>query len=106
MTAEQRESLGAELAAMLAWCLEPPMDLKSPIAVDATFYSSPGDYYYYGVSFFDEIGYWDRGRRFWTNQDFPGALDLCRNIKARLQESGLNTPPTRAAMQKLEINCS
>src|SRR3546814_5159268 len=87
---------------MLAWCLEPPMDPKAPFSVDSTFYSSPGDYYYYGVSFFDEIGYWDPTERFWTSENFPGALALCRRIKAQLLESRLDTPPARAALQKLE----
>lgn len=105
MTEEQREQARAELTAMLAWCLEPPMDPKAPFSVDATFYSSPGDYYYYGVSFFDEIGYWDPTERFWTSENFPGALALCRRIKAQLLESRLDTPPARAALQKLERNC-
>lgn len=105
MTEKQKEQARAALAAMLAWCLEPPMDPKAPFAVDATFYSSPGDYYYYGVSFFDEIGYWDPAERFWTSEDFPDALALCRSIKVRLLESRLDTPPARAALQKLERNC-
>lgn len=105
MTADQRRRTRAELAAVLAWCLQTPKDPKAPFAVDPTFYSSPGDYYYYGVSFFDEVGYWDRSRRFWTDQDFPGASDLCRSIKASLKKSKLNTPPARAALQKLEKNC-
>lgn len=105
MTAEQRERTRAELAAMLAWCLQTPKDAKAPFAVDPTFYSSPGDYYYYGVSFFDEIGYWDPGRRFWTDQTFPEALDLCRFIKGRLAGSKLDSAPARSAMEKLERNC-
>ena len=105
MTEEQRERSRAELAAMLAWCLQPPMNPKTHFAVDATFYSSPGDYYYYGISFIDEIGYWDRSKRFWTSQDYPGALDFCRSIKARLLELKLDTPPARAAKEKLEMNC-
>ena len=105
MTARQKAQARAELAAMLAWCLEPPMDPKAPFSVDATFYSSPGDYYYYGVSFFDEIGLWNPTERFWTSEDFPGALALCLSIKAQLLESRLDTPPARAALQKLERNC-
>jgi hypothetical protein len=105
MIEEQRERARAELAAMLAWCLERPMDAKAPFAVDATFYSSPSDSYYYGVSFLDEIGYWDSTKRFWTSQDYPAASVLCRSIKTRLLESKLDTPPARAAMQKLETNC-
>jgi hypothetical protein len=105
MTAEQRERTRAELAAMLAWCLQTPKDPKAPFAVDPTFYSSPGDYYYYGVSFFDEIGYWDAGRRFWTDQNFPEALELCTLVKGRLRESKLDSAPARSAMEKLERNC-
>jgi hypothetical protein len=105
MSGEQKERSRAELAAMLVWCLQMRMDPRIPFAVDASFYSDPGDYYYYGVSFIEEIGYWDRSKRFWTSQDYPDALELCRSIKARLLESKLDTPPARAARQKLEKNC-
>ena len=90
---------------MLTWCLQMRMDPKVPFAVDATFYSSPGDAYYYAISFIEELGYWDPRKRFWTSQNYPGALDLCRSIKARLSESGLDTPAARAANQKLEMTC-
>lgn len=102
---KQRERVRAEIAAMLAWCLEHPMNSHAPFPVDAASYGSPGDYYYYAVSFLDEIGYWDPAKRFWTSRDFPGSLALCRSIKARLLESKLDTPPARAAVQKLETNC-
>jgi hypothetical protein len=105
MTDQQKRQASAELGAMLAWCLQRPMNPKAPFAIDATFYSSPADYYYYGVSFFDEIGYWDPAKRFWTDQTYPDALSLCRSIKAQLLESNLDTPPARAALQKLETNC-
>jgi hypothetical protein len=46
-----------------------------------------------------------RNKRFWTSQDYPNALKVCRDIKARLLESKLDTPPARAAKQKLDKSC-
>ncbi len=105
MSDAQRERARSELKAMLRWCLTGPMQSDELFAVDPTFYSSPANYFYYGVSFLDEIGYLDKSRRFWTDQDFPDATSLCQTIKARLTSLNLDSPPAEAAMKKLEANC-
>jgi hypothetical protein len=105
MSDAQRQRARTELEAMIEWCLAGPMEPEELFATDPSFYSSRGNYYYYGVSFLDEIGYWDRSRRFWTDQDFPGAASLCHRIKARLISLNLTDPPSKAAMNKLEANC-
>lgn len=106
MSDAQRQRARSELEAMLEWCLTGPMEPDELFATDPTFYSSRGNYYYYGVSFLDEIGYWDKSRQFWTYKDFPGAALLCHMIKAKLRSLDLNGPPAEAAMKKLEANCS
>jgi hypothetical protein len=105
MSDAQRARARAELTAMMEWCLTGPMQSDELFAVDPTFYGSPAEFYYYGVSFLDEIGYWDKSERFWTDQDFPGASSLCQTIKARLTSLNLHGPPANAAMKKLEANC-
>jgi hypothetical protein len=105
MSDEQKERSRIELTAMIDWCLTMPMEANTLFATDPTFYSSPANYYYYGVSFLDEIGYWDKSRRFWTDRDFPQAHTLCHLIKARLASLDLDAPPAAAAKEKLEANC-
>lgn len=105
MTGLQRSKVRAELDEMIQWCLRMPMTSDSLFAVDSTFYSNPANYYYYGVSFLDEIGYWNKNRRFWTTREFPEAHDLCRSIKSKLTSLKFNTGSSRSAMNKLNKNC-
>jgi hypothetical protein len=105
MSDAQMQQARTELEAMLEWRLTGPMEPDELFTTDPSFYSSRGNYFYYGVSFLDEIGYWNQSRRFWTDQDFPGAASLCHRIKARLTSLNLNSPPANAAMKKLEANC-
>ena len=80
------------------------MEADTLFAIDPTFYGSPANYYYYGVS--DEIGYWDKSRRFWTDRDFPKAHTLCHLIKARLASLDLAAPPAAAVKEKLEAKAT
>jgi hypothetical protein len=105
MSDTQRERARADLRAMVDWCLTRSHHSDELFAVDPTFFSSPADYYYFGVSFIDEIGYWDKSRRFWTDQDFPGAASLCRTIKARMMSLNIRGPSAYAALEKLNANC-
>lgn len=104
-TGAQRERMRAELEAMLEWCFSMPMGSDNVFAIDPTFYSNAANYYYFGVSFLDEIGYWDRSRRFWTDRNFSGADALCQTTKSRLTSLDLDSPASEAAMRKLEANC-
>jgi len=105
MSPQQKARVRSEIEAMLEWCLRMPMRGASLFAIDPTFYSNISNYYYYGVSFLDEIGYLNKSRRFWTDRDFPEAADLCRKIKARLISLDLNTPTAAAALTKLQADC-
>ena len=105
MNDEQKRRARVELAEMLEWCLKGPMEADTLFAIDPSFYSNRANYYYYGVSFLDEIGYWDKARRFWTDRDFPEARTLCHRIKAKLTALSLDAPLAKAAEEKLEANC-
>lgn len=105
MNQDQRERSRAALDDMLTWCLSKPMREDTLFAIDPTFYSNPANYFYYGVSFLDEIGYWDASRRFWTDRGFPEAHSLCTLIKSKLVSLNFNAPAARAALRKLEASC-
>lgn len=94
-----------EIGAMLAWCLNESLGSDGSFQVDPTFFSSLDAEFYFGVSFLDVIGFWDRSKRFWTDARFPDAARLCCLIKKRLAALGMETVQTLSAMARLEQNC-
>jgi hypothetical protein len=84
-----RERARAEISRMLHWCLtesyQPDGSFKEN-ALDATL----GQAYEYGADFLVEAGYFNREKRFWTNQNFPDADAVRARIEAKLKATGLN----------------
>lgn len=105
MNDSQKRQARATLDGMLEWCVSGPMAQDRLFEVDANFYSSRGNYYYYAVSFLDEIGYFNQSKRFWTNRTYPKAAALCKKLRAKLESSGFDDPPINAAIQKLSQSC-
>ncbi len=105
MKDSQKKQARVALDEMLAWCINGPMAEDKMFEVDPTFYSSLANYYYYAVSFLDEIGYLNRARRFWTDRTFPKAAALCNKLRAKLQSSGLDDSAIKAAARKLSQSC-
>lgn len=73
MTPEQRRKGAAIISRMLHWCL------TESLQPDGSFTPSPGgddsieEGEHFGISFLARIGYFDKAKRFWTNEDFPEA---------------------------------
>lgn len=73
MTPQQRKQGAAIIARMLHWCL------TESLQPDGSFRPSPGgddsieEGEHFGVAFLARIGYFDKTKRFWTNDDFPDA---------------------------------
>lgn len=105
MSSPQKEQARLALESMLNWCLTGPADADPPFAVDPSFYDSVANYYYFGVSFLDVVGYWDRAKRFWTTRDFPGAQKLCRQLKKQLLSNPLQDSAAATAIANLDRNC-
>ena len=72
---------------------------------DASFFSSIGADFYFGISFLDVIGYWRSSERFWTVRGFPGARKSCRTIRTALAELDLGTHEAAVALERLRHNC-
>ncbi|SFS18854.1 hypothetical protein SAMN05421771_3582 [Granulicella pectinivorans] len=72
MTPEQQKRTKTEIASMLHWCLteslQPDGSFKG--AGDA---DSIEEDEHFGANFLARIGYFNKTRRFWTDQDFPEA---------------------------------
>jgi hypothetical protein len=76
---EQRKAMQAEIEKMLHWCLteslQPDGSFKPTIAD-----GSLEETMEYGVAFLARIGFLDKSKRFWTNQDFPQSEEVRSRI--------------------------
>jgi hypothetical protein len=105
MTGVQRRQAAAEIGDMLAWSLRDSLDAEGNFKSDPSFFSSVAADFYFGVSFLDRAGFWDREKRFWTSADFPEAPKVCRLIRSRLLRLGLHDPQARRALGLLKGYC-
>jgi hypothetical protein len=105
MTEAQRSRARAEIADMLNWTLTESLLPDGTFRTDASFFSSIGADFYFGISFLDVIGYWRPSERFWTDRGFPGARESCRTIRTALAELDLGTHEAAVALERLRHNC-
>jgi hypothetical protein len=82
----QAEVSGA-ISQMLSWCL------TTSLRKDGTFgagrSSGLAETAYFGISFLEEVGYFSKERRFWTDEDFPESQE----VRQRLFEAALKLDP-------------
>ena len=84
MTADQRRRASNAIKKMLDWCLA-----ESVMPDGRVLHPDKGDMvpdsYYFAAAFLDTIGYFDRRKRFWTDQDFPEAEARRTGMVAQLR---------------------
>jgi hypothetical protein len=81
----QRQAMKTELEKMLHWCLAESLQPDGsfrPILADASLEEAN----YFGATFLARIGYFDAGRRFWTDAAFPEADEVRRRIVGHVKE--------------------
>jgi hypothetical protein len=82
---QQRKTMQAEIEKMLHWrltdSLQPDGSFKPNLA-DGSLEESME----YGVAFLARIGFFDKSKRFWTNQDFPQAEEVRARILAYVKK--------------------
>jgi hypothetical protein len=102
-TPGQQEAIRTELRKMLDWCL------KESLQPDGSFRIREGESMeessYFGTAFLARIGYFDRARRFWTDEEFPGAAEAKQHIagfiRAHLDSGGEGGSYYRDALAEL-----
>jgi hypothetical protein len=99
MTPEERAKAQAELFIMTARAKR--LSLNGMGEFDPRPYSSLDEAYYFGVSFFDEIGYFRKSRRFWIDMEPDGAEALREAILASIDRLRVDSPMMAAARRKL-----
>ena len=84
-SAEQKTAIAAELKKMLHWCLtdslQPDGSFKFWIGDNSMEEST-----YYGTSFLARLGYFDKSKRFWTDEEFPDAEQVRQKIIQYIQD--------------------
>jgi hypothetical protein len=105
MTEDQQHHAREVMQEMLTWALSHSLQPDGSFAPDDDFFSAVSSDYYFGVSFFDEIGYWRPKNRFWTDKTFDGAEPRCLLIRRRFDGLQLSDPLAEATEEKLDENC-
>ena len=91
---------------MIKWSLGTTLGPDYTFKHDPTFSDSLAYVYYFGVSFFDVVGYWQPKRRFWTEAPIgQDAAAMCCRLKSQVTEFGFEGWAADGAMSKLERNC-
>lgn len=99
MTPAQRAEVERTISQMLTWCL------STSLGDDGTFRSSGGDglaeAFYFGVSLLEEVGYFNKQRRFWTDRDFPDSEALRQRLLKAAWKLDFADQHTKFAVAKL-----
>ncbi len=100
-----RKAASTEIRKMLDWCLSSSLQAEGSF-IRSSSDDSIEDSYYFGVSFLDEVGYFKKEKRFWTNEDFAGAESLreklIKNIRKAGTRGGKSGVYYKSALEKLD----
>lgn len=86
---------------MLDWFLATSLAPDGQIVRGGSDGDSRAATYYFAVSFLDEVGYFDRGKRFWTDRDLGGADEVRQRLLRVIRRLDQNDPAVRSTLGKL-----
>lgn len=99
MTPTQQAEVEKTIGEMLTWCL------STSLRDDGTFTSGGAsglaEAFYFGVSFLDEVGYFTKQRRFWTDQEFPDSEAVRQRLLEAAWKLDFADQHTKFALAKL-----
>lgn len=81
----KRKLISSEINKMLNWCLASSLrsDGSFPLTPSE---DSPAEAYYFGVSFLNETGFFQKSKRFWTEKEFPQSAKIKKLILKQLHK--------------------
>jgi hypothetical protein len=100
MRSDQRRRAEQELGRLTDWCLTTAIAPDGKIVARAANESLP-ESYYFTIAFLDTVGYFDSGRRFWTERSFPEAPALRARLEKQLLTLPQADPMVRMARERL-----
>jgi hypothetical protein len=105
MSAAERQLAAQKIREMLRWTLSSSLRADGSFATVPAFFSSMGADFYFGVAFLKTIGFWDKSERFWTDQAFPQAAEVCERVKTKLTAMSLKSLDSETALAQLAASC-
>jgi hypothetical protein len=96
----QRRRAGQELERLLGWCLETAIAPDGTVVARAAGESLP-DSYYFTAAFLDTVGFFDPGKRFWTDRELPQSSALRARLRQRVLDLHPNHPMVSLALTRL-----
>ena len=76
----QKQAAAADIHRMLTWCLHESLQPDGSFKPDEGTSDSLEESDSWGVSFLARIGFFDRTKRFWTDEDFPEAEQIRQRL--------------------------
>ena len=100
MRSDQRWRAEQELDRLTDWCLTTAIAPDGKIVARATNEALP-ESYYFTIAFLDTVGYFDSGKRFWTERSFSEAPALRARLEKQLLTLPQADPMVRMARERL-----
>jgi len=85
LNSDQKNKIAFEIQRMKDWCLATSLQKDGSFPLTST-EESIGEAYYFGVSFLNEIGYFNKNKRFWTTNDFPESEQIRKIILSKIKQ--------------------
>ena len=99
MSEADREQARAEMRKMIGFCLA---HLRPDGSFDMLDEDTLGSSFLFPVSLLNELGYFRPSLRFWTDEDFPGAMKVADRIEGRIKELGLTDTESAKVLKRFE----
>src|SRR5258708_35941283 len=100
MSGDQRELARTEVRRMIDFCLSETLNADGSFKLMDE--DTVGSSYMFPVELLDEAGYFRKSRRFWTDESFPGSLEVAQRVAAKIESAGLTDTESRKALRRLQ----
>lgn len=95
----EREQARVEMRKMIDFCLA---HLRPDGSFDMLDEDTLGSSFLFPVSLLNELGYFRPSLRFWTDEDFPGAMKVADRIERRIRGMGLSDTESAKVLRRFE----
>lgn len=100
-TDAQKEQIRAAMRETLDWCLTKSLQPDGSFDVQE---DTLGASFYFGVAFLNEVGFFSKANRFWTDEEFPQTEEVRGRILKRIRELKLDDPESQWAAMILQFS--
>ena len=105
MSAIQRKIAAEKIQFALSWMLSENVSPDSGFKLDMDFSDGLDSTFYFGISFLEVIGYWQKSKKFWTSRKINSMPGLCKKLRMQLFRLGMPTSLAATAKRRLHRSC-